>query len=330
MHTTEVEAEEPQLVQEGIAPSETKRVAVGRLETPPETQPIRIRWAYAIGIGVIHLLALLALVPWLFSWSGVAVAVLAHYFIGTWGICLGYHRLLTHRGFCCPRWFEKLLALLGVCCLEDTPARWVAIHRMHHQHSDERPDPHTPFVNFIWGHVGWLLVKNREHHDVMSYERYARDLLREPFYMLFERRLFWVATYVLHAIPFFIGGLMVGWIGTGDYWLGVQLGLSWLVWGVFVRTVTVWHAAWSVNSLAHIWGYRNYDTADNSRNNWFVAILATGEGWHNNHHADQRAAAHGHKWWEFDVTWLTILLMEKVGLVKDVVRPKVWSESSAS
>jgi stearoyl-CoA desaturase (delta-9 desaturase) len=102
---------------------------------------------------------------------------------------------------------------------------------------------------------------------------------------------------------------------------GLQLGLSWLVWGVFVRTVFVWHGTWAVNSVSHMSGYRNYDTAEDSRNQWLVALLTHGEGWHNNHHASQRSAAHGHKWWEIDMAWWTIRALEVVGLAKNIERP---------
>ena len=108
--------------------------------------------------------------------------------------------------------------------------------------------------------------------------------------------------------------------------VGVQFGLSLVVWGVFVRTVLMWHLTWSVNSVTHFWGYQTYETGDSSRNNILVGLLANGEGWHNNHHADQRSAAHGHKWWEFDVTWITIRMLEMVGLVTQVVRPRAWTE----
>ena len=107
---------------------------------------------------------------------------------------------------------------------------------------------------------------------------------------------------------------------------GVQFGLGLVVWGVFVRTVLMWHLTWSVNSVTHVWGYQNYETGDSSRNNILVGLLANGEGWHNNHHADQRSASHGHKWWEFDVTWITIRLLEMVGLVTQVVRPRAWTK----
>jgi stearoyl-CoA desaturase (delta-9 desaturase) len=184
------------------------------------------------------------------------------------------------------------------------------------------PDPHSPLVNFLWGHCGWLMVENRKLSNLEFYERYGQDVLRDPFYLRLERYGLWIWVYVIHAALFFAVGLAVGWAATGDYWRGLQFASSVLVWGVFVRTVFVWHGTWSVNSLTHRWGYRNYPTDDNSRNNWLVALFTHGEGWHNNHHAQQRAAAHGHRWWEFDLTWLTIRLLEAVGLIKNVVRPQ--------
>jgi len=107
----------------------------------------------------------------------------------------------------------------------------------------------------------------------------------------------------------------------GSFVQAIQFGFSLLIWGVFVRTVVVWHVTWSVNSLAHVFGYRNYDTSDGSRNNWFVALLTLGEGWHNNHHADARSARHGHRWFEIDLTFSVIQLLERVGLASDVIRP---------
>jgi fatty-acid desaturase len=302
------------------APPDTKAAARKSLPYPSAVDRRKILWPYAISLAVYHLLAMLALVPWLFSWTGVALAVAGLYVFGTLGINLCYHRLLTHRGFNCPPWLEHGLALLGICCLQDTPARWVAVHRLHHQHSDEEPDPHSPLVDFFWGHVGWLLVENRQVNSVLTYDRYARDVLKDPFYFAFERNLLWVWVNLLQWAAFFFTGLGIGWYG-GTARDGVQFGLSLLVWGVFLRTVAVWHITWSVNSATHMWGYRNYETDENSRNNWFVALVSNGEGWHNNHHADQRSAAHGHRWWEFDVTYITIWVLEKLGLATNVVRP---------
>ncbi len=293
-----------------------------KLDYPEEAQPLVFNWRYAIPIIALHFVAALAFFPYFFSWTGVALAVFNLYFFNMLGITLCYHRLLTHQGFVVPKWLEHFFALCGVCCLEDTPARWVAIHRIHHKHSDEQPDPHSPLVNFFWGHVGWLVFEHREHRHVVFYEKYARDLLRDPFYFALERYLLWLWVYLGHALLFYLGGLAIGWAMTGDVWQGVQFGLSILIWGVVVRTVVGWHITWSVNSVGHVWGYRNYETRDASTNNFVVAILAHGEGWHNNHHADQRSAAHGHKWWEVDPTWMTIRLLEKVGLAKNVIRPK--------
>ena len=131
----------------------------------------------------------------------------------------------------------------------------------------------------------------------------------------------WMWIYIAHAVLFYVIGVAVGWTLTGNLMRGVQYGWSITIWGVFVRTVLVWHVTWSVNSLSHVWGYRTYDTPDRSRNNWIVGLISNGEGWHNNHHWDQRSARHGHQWWEIDVTWITICLLEKIGLAKNVVRP---------
>ena len=302
--------------------SRSKTLSTRGTEIPRGTRPARPLWGYAASIAGIHLLSLLIFVPWFFSWTGVVLCIGGHYIFGLLGMTLGYHRLLTHRGFTCPKWLEHFFALLGVCCLQDSPARWVAVHRKHHQHSDEEPDPHSPLVAALWGHLGWLLIENRDLSTVSFYEHYARDILRDPFYMRLERRMMWFWAYVIHAVLFFLAGLAIGWATTGSYFGGVRFGASVVVWGVFARTVLVWHITWSVNSLTHLWGYRNYPTDDNSRNNWLVGLLAHGEGWHNNHHAQPVSAAHGHRWWEFDITYWTICLLEAVGLAKDVVRPR--------
>jgi fatty-acid desaturase len=268
-----------------------------------------------------HVLCLLAFVPYFFSWSGLVLAIAGHFVFGMMGIVIGYHRLLTHRGFKCPKWLEHTLAILGICNLQDSPARWVAIHRMHHQHSDRQADPHTPRAGFWWSHVGWVVYQNRSHDSPLQFERYVRDLLRDRFYLKLEAHWRWISIYAVHAFSFLLTGFVVGWLWSGALAGGLQLGLSWLVWGVFVRTVFVWHGTWSVNSVSHMSGYRNYDTGEDSRNQWLVALLTHGEGWHNNHHASQRSAAHGHKWWEIDMAWWTIRALEVIGLAKKVERP---------
>jgi stearoyl-CoA desaturase (delta-9 desaturase) len=243
------------------------------------------------------------------------------YLFGVLGINVGYHRLLAHRSFKCPKWVEHTLAILGMCCVQDTPARWVAIHRRHHQHADEQPDPHSPLVNFLWGHMGWILVENEELNRLGIYERYARDLLRDRFYKRLERGLWQLWAVLLSWFAFFGGGFCAELLLGGTMMEALQFGASVLVWGVFVRTVIVWHQTWSVNSVTHLWGYRNYQTDEGSRNNFFVGIISNGEGWHNNHHADPRSARHGHRSWELDTTYLTIRLLVLLGLASHVVMP---------
>lgn len=328
--TDEAATDERPLSDEQMQQAMNDNPAMRHLEWPATTvNPIRVRWRYAIGIPAVHVLACLAFFPYFFSWTGVVLSVLGLYVFGTLGINLCYHRLLTHQGFNAPKWLEHTFAILGVCTMQDTPACWVAMHRIHHKHSDHRTDPHSPLVNFLWGHCGWLMFHNRDFINVYDYEKYTRDILRDPFYMKLERNENWLWVYAASILVFFTGGFGAA-LAMGETMASAtQFGLSVLVWGVFVRTVLTWHITWSVNSVTHIWGYKNYETDDNSRNNWLVGLWANGEGWHNNHHADQRAASHGHKWWEFDVTWITIRTLEMLGLVKDVVRPKVWTKKAA-
>lgn len=290
---------------------------------PAATEGQRVLWGYLAAVVILHLLLPLVFVPWLFSWTALALAPVAHYFFTSLGIGAGYHRLLTHRSYRCPRWLEHTFALFGVCALQDSPARWVVIHRIHHQHSDHQPDPHTPIVSFFWGHMGWLFVSNKQVDSLSGFEKYAKDLLKDPFYMKLERRMMWIWVYLAHALVIYLVGSTIQWAITGDLMQGVQFGLSLVVYTVILRTVFGWHVTWGVNSAAHRFGYRNYDTDENSRNNWLFALLTNGDGWHNNHHADPRSAAHGfHRWWEIDVTYMTLKLLSYVGLVTDIIPPR--------
>jgi len=294
-----------------------------RLPRPAAVDRTRVVWSYAITVGVYHLVALLAVLPWFFSWTGVILGALGIFVFGSLGVNLGYHRLLTHRGMVCPKWLEHGLVVLGMCCMQDTPARWVAVHRRHHQFSDRQDDPHSPLVNFLWGHVGWMLLENRDLARLGIYDRYAKDILRDPFYRRLEKSYLYPIIIIGSWAVFFAIGLMAGLLVGGDPAEAAQLGVSVLLWGVFVRTVVVWHITWLVNSAAHLWGYRTYDTGDDSRNNWVVALLSNGEGWHNNHHIDPRSASHGRTKWEFDGVFACVRLLEAVGLATDVVRPNL-------
>lgn len=291
------------------------------MDVPVSVKPYSVHWIYVATIAFVHLLALLALHPYFFSWAGVVVAVIGIHVFGQ-GITIGYHRLLTHRSFQCPLWVERTFAILGICCMEDTPAKWVAIHRMHHASSDDQPDPHSPLVNFLWSHFGWLCVNNSQTHSLSAIEKFSKDLLRDPFYMYFEKRpLTHVYIALLQMPVFFVLGMLI------EYFLGgsdrmIQMGMSMMIWGVFVRLVAVWHITWSVNSLSHLFGYQNYETGEHSKNNWFVALLTVGEGWHNNHHHDPSTACLQHRWWEIDISYLEIKLLEKFGLASSVIAPR--------
>lgn len=247
---------------------------------------------------IIHLGVLWA--PATFSWHALGLAALLHYLLGGLGICLGYHRLLTHRSFSTPRWLEYLLVIFGGLSLQGGPITWVADHRIHHGHSDKQSDPHSPQESFLWGHMLWMLFP-----QPMSLEeraRYAPELWGNPFYRFLER---WHL-----ALQFPLAALLWG-VG----------GWPFVVYGVFVRLVVVYHCTWLINSACHRWGYRSFPTPDDSRNLWWAALLTWGEGWHNNHHANPTSARHGLRWWEVDPTFLAIRLLEALGLARDVERP---------
>ena len=205
--------------------------------------------------------------------------------------------------------------------MQDTPARWVAVHRRHHEHADQQDDPHSPLVGFFWGHVGWMLAENQNLVRLGIYDRYAKDILRDPFYRRLERTLLYPLIVLGSWAVFFLSGFAGDLLAGATLPAAAQFGASLLIWGVFARIVLVWHITWSVNSLAHLWGYQNYATGEHSRNNWLVAILSSGEGWHNNHHADPRSVRHGHRGWEIDPIFGFVKLLQALGLAWDIHEP---------
>jgi len=233
------------------------------------------------------------------SWTAVWVTLGLYWLAVGLGISMGYHRLHTHRGFKTSRWFEYFLALCGTLTLEGGPIFWVATHRLHHQYSDQPEDPHSPRVSGFWAHMGWILFGDSHHNDTARMSRYAPDLARDPFYR-------WLNTY--HWVPLTILGFILLAIG------GWQL----VNWAIFLRVVVGLHATWLINSATHMWGSRRFHTKDDSKNTWWAALVTFGEGWHNNHHAHPVSARHGLAWYEFDMTWLSLKLLRRLGLVWDV------------
>jgi len=290
------------------------------LSRPAATKPYRINWRYSFAVGAYHLLALLAFDPWFFSRIGALLAVAGVYVFGAAGINLCYHRLLSHRSFSCPLWLEHAFALIAVCCIEDTPARWVATHRLHHHHADEERDPHSPLVSLFWSYIGWLFIENRNLSRTTAYDRYARDILRDKFYRWLERSIVWIV--LAQSAFYFTSGFIVSLTLGSTIPAALQFGASIWLWGVVVRTVLVWHITWCGNSFPHLFGYRNYETDDNSRNNILVALITSGEGWHNNHHAHPSSATNQHRWWEIDLTYLLLCLLVRTGLAWDVKKPR--------
>jgi len=257
----------------------------------------RTNWLTTSFMIAFHLGAIAAL--FFFSWSALAVSIVLYMFAVNVGIGMGYHRLLTHRGYKTPKWVEYCIAVCGTLALEGGPIFWVATHRLHHQLSDHTGDPHTPTEGGWWAHLGWILSGETMHSQTAIHARYAPDLAKDRFYV-------WLSEY--HWVPLTVIGLLLFAIG----------GWSWMLWGVFLRVIVGLHATWLVNSATHMWGSRRFPTRDDSRNNWWVALLTGGEGWHNNHHAHPVSARHGLKWYEFDPNYYGIWLLKKVGLARDV------------
>jgi sn-1 stearoyl-lipid 9-desaturase len=215
---------------------------------------------------------------------------------------LGWHRLLTHRAFNAPKWLEYTLSTLATMSIQDSPDKWVATHRMHHAFTDTAKDPHSIKPGFWWAQMGWIVWGTAQDHDASTLKRFVPDLLKDPGHRLISR-LYFIPIIVSAGILFASGG-----------W-------EFVVWGVFARVVVGWHTTWFVNSLSHIYGSRPHDTGDRSTNNWFVAILTFGEGWHNNHHAFPTSARHGLKWYQFDMNWIAISILEKLGWAKQIKLP---------
>jgi stearoyl-CoA desaturase (delta-9 desaturase) len=269
---------------------------------PDMSGPQKINWTNSIAFGLFHIGAVAAL--FMFSWHALAVALFLFWMCTGLGISMGYHRLHTHRSYQVPLAIEYFFAVCGTLTLEGGPIFWVSTHRIHHQKSDLPGDPHSPRDGGWWAHMGWLLVGDTKHGDTALMSKYAPDLTKDRFYVWLDR-FHWVPMIVLGILLFALGGV------------------SLVLWGVCLRVVVGLHTTWLVNSATHMWGTRRFDTRDDSRNNWLIALMTSGEGWHNNHHAHPTSARHGLAWYEFDLSWIQIKILMFFGIAKSVRVAKV-------
>lgn len=252
-----------------------------------------------------HLAVLLVFtVAW--SWQLLALG-LGSYTLRMWAITAGYHRYFSHRAFKTSRAFQFLLGLLGTMAMQNGPLWWASWHRSHHRHADTPRDTHSPLQRGLWhAHIGWFLDGSHDRPNLAN----VRDLARYPELRFLDRHK-WL------PLVAYAGGMysIAGYAG--------------VVWGFVVATMACLQATMCINSVAHVWGSRRFETPDSSRNNALLALLTLGEGWHNNHHHDMGSARQGLRWWELDVTYYTLLGLERVGLIWELRRPLARVRRSA-
>jgi stearoyl-CoA desaturase (delta-9 desaturase) len=271
-----------------------------------EKKHLDINWNTTIFMVLFHAAAIVALFT--FSWQALLVTLVLWWVSGSLGIGIGFHRLLTHRGFKTPKAVEYFLTFCGLFALEGGAINWVVTHRIHHSKTDVKGDPHTPREGRWWAHMGWILRGTAQQHEDSVMRRYAPDLMKDPVHVWLNR---------LYFVPLIVSGGVLLAVG----------GWTMLLWGVFLRVTIGLHATWLVNSATHMWGSRRFDIDDDSTNSWWVALLTFGEGWHNNHHAFPRSARHGLSWYELDLNWWGIRVLQSLGLVADIRLTTNWAAS---
>ena len=269
------------------------------MENGTSTAPATARPALALSAAFwgVHLVALVAPLVVGISWKLVGLALALYYFRMA-AVTIGYHRYFSHRAFKTGRVFQFLLALVAQSSSQKGALWWAAHHRDHHKYSDTEDDVHSPKLGFWWSHAGWVLSEKFDAYD----PKRIGDLYKFPELRWLDKWHF-VPVLALALATFAFGG-----------WAG-------LFWGFFVSTVLLWHGTFFINSLAHVWGSRRYETTDTSRNNFWLALLTMGEGWHNNHHFYQSSANQGFFWWEVDPSYYLIRACQALGLVWDVRVP---------
>ncbi len=260
-----------------------------------ESRTVGQRLIYHLPFWGVHVVAVVGAIAVGWSW-GAFWWLLGSYLVRMFAITGGYHRYFAHRTYKTSRAFQFILALLAMSSAQQGVLWWASHHRNHHKHSDEPEDTHSPVQRgFWWSHVGWIL---QPRHYEPTYES-VKDMSKYP-------ELRWLGRHDL--------AIAVGW-GVVLFLIGGPVALFW---GHFASLVIAWHVTFCINSLAHVWGTRPYQTSDHSRNNFILAILTLGEGWHNNHHHYQRTARQGFRWWQIDITFYVLKLLEALRIVRDV------------
>ncbi len=264
----------------------------------------KIDWLRVVPFVLLHLACFTVI--WVeFSWFAVAFAI-GLYAIRMFAITGFYHRYFAHKAFQTSRAGQFLFAVLGSTAVQRGPLWWAAHHRNHHVHSDETVDEHSPIQHgFLWSHMGWFLSRA---NFATKFDR-VKELAKFPELRFLDR--FDIIVPILFALAIFLLG---EWLENAAPRLNTD-GWQLLVWGFVISTVALYHGTFTVNSLAHVWGKRRYATRDHSRNNWLIAIITLGEGWHNNHHHYPGAAKQGFYWWEFDFTYYGLKLLAACGLI---------------
>ncbi len=269
-----------------------------------EADERRIRFIRIVPILSIHLLCLGVIVV---GWSPVAVAVaVALFFVRMFCITGFYHRYFSHRTFRTHRLTQFVFAFIGASAAQRGPIWWAAHHRRHHRHSDQEPDLHSPsLLGLIWSHTGWFLTERGVRTDWAA----APDWVKFPELRLLER------FHMVAVVALVAGVAALGWVIAVVWPESGTSALQMVVWGFGISTTLLYHATFTINSLAHTIGSRRFRTRDDSRNNWVLALITLGEGWHNNHHYYPGSARQGFYWWEIDVTYYILRLMQAVGMV---------------
>lgn len=236
----------------------------------------------------------------------------AMYVLHVFALTAGYHRYFSHKSFNTSRAFQFVLALLGTTAAQRDPLWWASHHRLHHQNADTDEDPHSPRQHgFWWAHIGWVMKRELGRTDFSK----VRDFAKYPELMWLNRHPYFP--------PFMLAALLLG-LGASLDRLNPTLGVSgpqFLFYGFFLSTVVVYHVTFCINSVAHLWGKKRFDTDDDSRNNWLLGLLAMGEGWHNNHHRYAVCARQGFAWWEIDLTYLFLRMLGWLHIVWDIREP---------